>query len=146
MTDNSYFEVEQSFFSSEHGGTFHFAHFNIHYFRDFLISKAFEAILELVEESNEVNEDFALIKKLSMLNMVSEAPISPDKRRNSKSKSSQTTTDEEEKNIEDNSDSAEAEGISVGGGFPSSAQMEKIKEEYKVYKDLCIHRFKAINL
>lgn len=130
LSDQSYFEVEQSFYSSEHGGTFHFAHFNIHYFRDFLESKAFEAIQELVEVDSEINEDLSLVKKLSVLNMVFEAPISPTKRRGSKSKSSETTADEEEKFEDDSSITAEAEGLSVGGGFPSSAQMEKIKRKY----------------
>jgi hypothetical protein len=139
LTENSYFDIEQSFYSTKHGGTFHFAHFNIHYFKNFLESKAFQAIMDLIDDYKDENMALILIRKLSHLKMVSEEPISPKSKTSKGSilkKESLKPNEEEKQEEEKKEEDDEAENSKVGGGFPSLNQLEKIKKKYGVVKDL----------
>ena len=131
---DSYFEVEQSFYSIKHGGTFHFAHFNIHYFREFLESNAFEAIMKFVEDNTDVNEEQVLFQNLAAKNMVTNIPFSPDSRRRSFSVNENESFTEEIKKETDDDKTIEYDKI--GGGFPSLVMLEEIIEEYGVVRNL----------
>ena len=131
---DSYFEVEQSFYSIKHGGTFHFAHFNIHYFREFLESNAFEAIMKFIEDNTAVNEEQVLFQNLAAKNMVTNIPFSPDSRRRSFSVNENESFTEEIKKETD--DDKKIEPDKIGGGFPSLVMLEEIIEEYGVVRNL----------
>ncbi|CAI2369317.1 unnamed protein product [Moneuplotes crassus] len=132
LQDSSYFEVDQSFYSIEHGGTFHFAHFNIHHFEDFLKSNAFNAIIEFVEENNEINEKPKLLTKLEELKMVFEDPIDGRRRSNS----TPVRLNKQKKDLkEKEEEKTTSDTPKVGGGFPSDKVLKKIMDEYKMIKD-----------
>jgi len=138
LVDDSYFEVDQSFYSTKHGGTFHFAHFNIHFFKSFLESNAFEAIIQLVDENVDKQEGMTnvLLRKLSALKMLTEEPVSPViSRRNSEVNPDAYCQNEEEEKQEEKKEE-EDPSTNIGGGFPSLAHLEKIKSKYGVVKDM----------
>ena len=130
---DSYFEVDQSFYSIKHGGTFHFAHFNIHYFREFLESNAFDAIMTFVENNCDVNEEQVLFQNLALKNMVTDVPFSPDGRRRSFTVSEDELSEETKDETDDNQTT---EHDKIGGGFPSEVMLEEIIEEYGVVRNL----------
>ena len=132
LNRNNYFDVDMSFYSKEHGGTFHFAHFNIHYFRDFLKSRAFKAIIKFAEDSHDVKGEAILLNKLSMLKMISEPPVSPDSKHTKR-----VSFDEQEeiKEINEEDENIHDTSAPVGGGFPSPTQLEAIKAKYGMIKD-----------
>mmetsp|Transcript_16544 Transcript_16544/g.14446 ORF Transcript_16544/g.14446 Transcript_16544/m.14446 type:complete len:227 (+) Transcript_16544:11-691(+) len=137
LQNSSYFEVDQSFYSTQHGGTFHFAHFNIHYFEEFIKSKAFETLIEFVEENSEINRDSHLLTKLEKLNMVFEEPISLARgRSNSTPVTMEKKIRREDKKSESEETKESSEAPKIGGGFPSITIMEKIKEKYGTIKNL----------
>lgn len=122
LSGDSYFEVDQSFYSIKHGGTFHFAHFNMHYFREFLESNAFDAIMKFVEENSEINSEHILLKELAKRNMVSEHPLSPSP---SRKRSASVNVDDSQKFM------GRSKRISapLDGSLISSDHTEKIIKE-----------------
>ena len=132
LNRDNYFDVDMSFYSKEHGGTFHFAHFNIHYFRDFLKSKAFKTIIKFAEESHDAKGEAVLLDNLSKLNMITEPPISPESKC---PKRISFDIEEETKDVISEEDNDHEHQSSVGGGFPSLAHLEAIKKKIGVIKN-----------
>ena len=79
---SSYFRTDLSFYSSKHGGTFHFLMFNMKYFETFSKSNSFKALMEFFDmkfgEEKTKESLRVIVEKLKKLHMKLESPKHKD--------------------------------------------------------------------